>query len=69
MMAVTQSGVCPMIEYGAELSNGTVYMHDASLATVEDFIAVFSTVTPIHLVHRHVDGDTHGHWVTDKAGV
>lgn len=59
---------CPMVEYGAELDNGTVYMHDASLTTVEDFIKEFGKVTPIHLVHRHVDGGTHGRWVTAKAG-
>lgn len=53
-----------MTEYGAQLNDGVVYMHEFSLRAVVDFITEYGTVTPLHLVCRECNGDNHGRWIT-----
>jgi hypothetical protein len=54
----------PRTEYGAQLvtSAPVVYVKDFTLAVVTTWITTMAAVTPIRLVTRIWDGDTHGHW-------
>ena len=49
-------------EYGAQLPNCVVYLHDFSEPIVRDFVAEMCTITPVHLVTREWVGDVHGKW-------
>ena len=54
----------PRTEYGAQLATTApvVYVKDFTLAVVTAWIDTMSAVTPIRLVTRIWDGDTHGRW-------
>jgi hypothetical protein len=54
----------PRTEYGAQLvtTAANVYVKDFTLAVVTTWIDTMSAVTPIRLVTRIWDGDTHGRW-------
>jgi hypothetical protein len=54
----------PRIEYGAQIvcAAANVYIKDFTLSVVTDWIATMADVTPIRLVTRIWDGDTHGCW-------
>jgi hypothetical protein len=51
-------------EYGAQLATSApvVYVKDFTLAVVTAWIDTMAAVTPIRLVSRIWDGDTHGRW-------
>lgn len=59
----------PRIEYGAQIVAAlpVVYVRDFTLATVTAWIATMADVTPIRLVTRVWDGDTHGRWTEHPA--
>jgi hypothetical protein len=54
----------PRIEYGAQVvcSASVVYVKDFALAVVTDWIDTMGHVTPLRLVTRIWDGDTHSGW-------
>jgi hypothetical protein len=54
----------PRIEYGAQVVSvaNVVYMKDFTLSVVTDWIDTMADVTPIRLVTRIWDGETHGRW-------
>jgi hypothetical protein len=54
----------PRIEYGAQVVStaAVVYIKDFTLSVVTDWIDTMADVTPIRLVTRIWDGDTHGPW-------
>ncbi len=54
----------PRIEYGAQIvcPASVVYIKDFNLGVVTDWIDTMGHVTPLRLVTRIWDGDTHGHW-------
>lgn len=54
----------PRIEYGAQVISvaPVVYVKDFALKVVTDWMATMAGVTPIRLVTRVWDGDTHGCW-------
>lgn len=55
------------IEYGAKVvQTGTIYMHDFDTQTVQKFITEFSTASPLTLVTRTWDGETHTAWQLAK---
>ena len=51
-------------EYGAQVVciAANVYVKDFTLAVVTAWIDTMASVTPIRLVTRIWDGDTHGRW-------
>ena len=52
----------PRTEYGAQLPNGTIYLHDFSAPVVRDFVAEYGFAAPLSMVTRQWVGDTHGKW-------
>jgi len=49
-------------EYGAQLPNHVIYLHDFHAPTVRDFVTEYSTAAPLQLVTRQWVGDVHGAW-------
>jgi hypothetical protein len=59
-----------MTEYGAMLPmSQVVCMRSDSLLTMEAWINDYSTRTPLELVSRENEGDTHGRWVRTHSPV